>query len=99
MRRRELTSVHDPTIVHVFERSAKLHKVFPNRSLWDQPLLLLEVFDHPGEVPRIRQLEHNVELERRSMNTRKAHVRSLIREYHGKEGVVNIRMPSRAQRT
>ena len=40
---------------------AQLHKVLPDGSLRDQPLLLLKVLDHPGEVPGVRQLQHNVE--------------------------------------
>jgi hypothetical protein len=54
--------VHNAAIVHVFKRGTKLHKVFPNRLLRDQPLLLLEVLDHPRKIARVRQLEHNVEL-------------------------------------
>jgi len=37
------TSVHDSPGVHVFEGAAELDKVFPHRSLWDEPPLLLKV--------------------------------------------------------
>lgn len=38
-----VTSVHHPAGVHVFDCAAQLHKVLPDRPFWDQPLLLLEV--------------------------------------------------------
>ena len=54
--------MHHPLAVHVLERGAKLDKIFPDRPLRNQPLLLLKVFDHAGEVASIRELEHDVEL-------------------------------------
>ena len=40
-------SVHDSLGVHVLQGRAQLDEVFPNRSLRDQALLFLEMFDHP----------------------------------------------------
>ena len=45
--RATLTSVHHPLGVHVLQGGAQLHKVLPDRSLWYQSLLFLEVLDHP----------------------------------------------------
>ncbi len=39
-----------------------MDKILPNRPLGYEPLFLLEVFDHPGEVASIGQLQDDVEL-------------------------------------
>ena len=54
--------MHHPLAVHVLQRGAKLDEVFPYRPLRDQPLLLLEVLDHAGEVAGVGELEDDVEL-------------------------------------
>ena len=46
----------------MLQGAAQLDKVLPYRSFRNEPLLLLEMFYHPGEVPRVRQLQDNVEL-------------------------------------
>ena len=46
----------------MFQRRAKLDEIFPNCPLRNQPFLFLEVFDHPGQVPGVRQLQHDVQL-------------------------------------
>ena len=45
-----ITSVHDPLLVHVLQSAAKLNKILPNRSFWNKFPLLLEVFDHSGNI-------------------------------------------------
>ena len=46
----------------MLQRRAQLHEILPNGPLGDQTLLLLEMFDHPGQVPGVRQLQHDVQL-------------------------------------
>ena len=46
----------------MFEGAAELNKILPDGSLRYQPFLLLEVLDHPREVPRVSQLQHDVQL-------------------------------------
>ena len=59
---RYITSVHDSLRVHMFQGGAQLDEILPDGSLRDEALLLLEVLDHPGEIPCVGELQHNVEL-------------------------------------
>ena len=54
--------MHHPFAMHVLQSGAKLDEVFPYCPLRDQPLLLLEVLDHAGEIAGVGQLEDDVEL-------------------------------------
>ena len=54
--------MHHPFAMHVLQSGAKLDEIFPYCSLRDQPLLLLEVLDHAGEIAGVGQLEDDVEL-------------------------------------
>ena len=54
--------MHDTLGMHVLEGRAELDEVLPDGPLRDEALLLLEVLDHPGEVPGVRQLQHDVQL-------------------------------------
>ena len=56
------TSVHDSFLVHVIERLTQLLKILPNSLLRNQSFLLLEVLNHPREIPRVCQFQHYQEL-------------------------------------
>ena len=46
----------------MLEGGTELDEILPNGAFWDESALLLEVLDHPGEIPGVGQLQHDVQL-------------------------------------